>query len=117
MICLRAEGDLALVAGNNAVPLTEVIGYQDGKYSVAAAMIGDLVDSATTADHRYTPSNATREARKLDTQERYESWRKAYRDLKKHRPNRSDVWYAQQIAKLEIGRRHSADTIRKHMKG
>ena len=45
----------------------------------------------------------------------YESWQKAYRDLKKKRRNRSAVWYSRQIAKLEIGVGRNADTIRKHM--
>jgi hypothetical protein len=39
-------------------------------------MIRQLVDSATTADNRYTPTNARREVRKLDTQAMYESWQK-----------------------------------------
>ena len=79
-------------------------------------MIRQLVDSATTADPRHTPSNARREARKLDTQARHERWRKAYRDLKKKHPKMSDVWCSQQIAKGELGDGRSADTIRKHMK-
>jgi hypothetical protein len=80
-----------LVVGNGAVPLAELVGYRNCEYSVAAAMIRELVDSGTTTDHRYTPSNARREARKLDTQAMYEGWRKAYRDLKKQHRNMSGV--------------------------
>jgi hypothetical protein len=117
MLCLRAKGDLTLVAGNNGMPLPELVGFRDDEYSVDVAMVRQLVNSATTADPRYTPSNARREARKLDTQARYEGWRKAYRDLKKKQPRKmSDVWYSQQIAKREIADGRSADTIRKNMK-
>lgn len=116
MLCLRAKGDLTLVAGNNGMPLPELVGFRDDEYSVDVAMVRQLVNSATTADPRYTTSNARREARKLDTQARHERWRKAYRELKKRRPKMSDVWYSQQIAKGEIADGHSADTIRKHMK-
>jgi hypothetical protein len=116
MLCLRADGELALVAGNNELPLSEFIGYGNGKYSLDQAAIRRQVDSATTADSRYTPSNAKREARKLDTQAMYESWQREYRRLKKSRPKMSDVWYSQQIAKLDVADDHSADTIRKHMK-
>jgi len=116
MLSLRADGELALVAGNNAMPLTELIDYRNGEYSLHAVMIQQLVDSATTADNRYTPSNAKREARKLDTQAVYESWRKAYRGLKKTRRGMSDVWYSQQIAKTDIANGRDAETIRKHMK-
>ena len=96
--------------------MPELVGFHDGKYSVDGGLIRQLVDSATTPDPRHTPSNARREARKLDTQARYERWRKAYRGLKKKHPEMSDVWYAQQIAKAEIGHGRSAETIRKHMK-
>jgi hypothetical protein len=116
MLSLRVDGELALVAGNNAVPLAELVSYRQGAYSVAVAMIRQLIDSATAADPRYTPSDATREARKLNTQAMYEDWRKAYRDLKKQRPNMSGVWYSKQIAKQDIAAGRSAETIRKHMR-
>lgn len=116
MICLEASGTLDLVAGSNKVPLVEFIGFHDGRYSVNAEQVRRLADAATTADERYTPSNARREARKLDTQATHESWRKAYRQKKKERPGMSDSWYAQQIAKMDIGEGRSADTIRKQMK-
>lgn len=116
MLCVEANGTLALVAGNNAVPLAEFIEFGEGKYSLNENMVSRFVDAATTADERYTPSNARREARKLDTQAMYESWRKAYRVLQKKRRNMSDVWYSQQIAKMDIARGKSAETIRKNMK-
>jgi len=116
MLCLKTDGGLALVAGNNALPLSEFIDYGNGKYSLDQAAICQQVDSATMADSRYTPSNAKREARKLDTQAMYEGWQKEYRRLKKSRPKMSDVWYSQQIAKLDVADDRSADTIRKHMK-
>lgn len=115
MLCLRADGDLALVAGNNTVPLVELVGFRNGEYTVDAAMIRQLIDFATTADPRHMPSNAKREARKLNTQAMYESWQNEYRNLKKRRRNMSDVWYSQQIAKLEIAASRDAETIRKHM--
>jgi hypothetical protein len=83
---------------------------------VDAVTVRQLVDAATATDPRYTPSNARREARKLDTLAMYEEWRKAYRALKKQRPNMSDVWYSRQVAKSEVGCGRSADTIRKHIK-
>jgi hypothetical protein len=116
MLSLRGDGELALVAANNAVPLAEFVGYRDGEYSVDGATIRQLVDFATAANPRYAPSNARREARKLDTQAMYEAWRKAYRDLKKKRRNMTDVWYSQQIAKQGIAAGKRAETIRKHMK-
>jgi hypothetical protein len=116
MLCLEADGVLSLVAGNNRLPLVELIEYHDGAYSLDDAMIRQLADTATTADNRYTPSNAKREARKLDTQALHGSWQKEYRALKKRHRGMSDVWYSQQIAKMEIANGRSAETIRKNMK-
>lgn len=115
-VCLRARGTLELVAGNSALPLVELARSSAEGYSVDAEVVRRLVDAATTGDARYTPSNARREARKLDTQALYESWRKEYRALKQRRPGMSDVWYSQQIAGKDIGQSRNAETIRKHMK-
>jgi hypothetical protein len=65
---------------------------------------------------RSTPNNARREARKLNTQSMYESWQREHRRLVKSRPNMSAVWYSQQIAKMDIAKESSPETIRKHMK-
>ena len=116
MLCLQVNGALVLVAGSNMVPLAELIEYHDGEYMIDGAMIRLLVDAATTADNRYTPSNAKREARKLDTQAMYEGWRKAYRNLKKTRPNMSGIWFSRKIAKMDIAHGRNAETIRKQMK-
>jgi hypothetical protein len=116
MVCLKADGALELVAGERAVPLAEFVRFGAQGYCVDCEAVRQLVDAATTGDPRHTPSNARREARKLDTQALHESWRKEYRALKQRRPGMSDVWYSQQLAKLKIAHGRSAETIRKHMK-
>ncbi len=116
MLCLRTHEDVTLVAADTAVRLADLVDFDHGAYALDTDAIRQLVDSATTADPRYTPNKTRREARKLDTQARYKSWRESYRTLKKRRPNMSDVWYAQQIAGQEVAAGFKADTIRKHMK-
>jgi len=116
MVCLRAVGELELVAGQNAVPLTELVRFGAEGYSVDCEAIRQLVDAATTADNRYTPTNARRESRKLDTQAMYKSWQKEFRRLKNSRPEMSDVWHARHIAGQDMAKGSSVDTIRKHMK-
>jgi len=116
IVCLRANGELELVAGGNTLALAELVRFQNERYSVDAQAIHQLVDIANTGDNRYTPSNARQEARKLETKELHESWRKAYKEMKRRRPEMSDVWCSQQIAKQPISAGRSAETIRKHMK-
>ena len=57
MLCLQVNAPLTLVAGNNGLPLADFIGYANGAYSLDAVMVRQLVDNATTADARNTPSD------------------------------------------------------------
>lgn len=116
MLGLKCDGELRLVAGAGELPLADCVTFDGNAYSLAGATIRLLVDAATTADKRYNPSNAKREARKLDTQAMYAEWQKAYRELKKKRKDMPDTWYAQQIAKQSVAKGRNADTIKKHMK-
>ena len=115
MLCLRTYEDVALTAGDAAVPLADLVDFGHGAYALDIDAIRRLVDSATTADPHYTPSTTRREARKLDTQALHERWRKAHRGMRKRRPNMSKGWYAEQIAKKNIAAGRSAATIRKHL--
>jgi len=115
MLCLQVDDFCMLTAGGNALPLADLVEFDADVYSLNDEMIRKMVDAGNTADNRYTPSNAKREARKLDTQAMYESWQKEYRKLKKARPNMSDVWYSKQIAKMDIAKGKDSETIRKQM--
>jgi hypothetical protein len=116
MLCLQADGALNVVAGRSAWPLADLIVFDQGAYSIAGDRVRQLIDATDAADPRYTPSTTRREARKLDTRARHESWQKAYRRLKKKHPKKSDVWCAQQIAKMAIAAGSALGTIRKNMK-
>lgn len=115
MLGLRVQDQLALLVGTNAMPLADVVGFENGGFTLDHAVIHQMVDAATTSDPRHTPSTAKREAGKLDTQARYASWQKAYKAFRKKRPNESDVWYSQQIAKTPIAQGRDASTIKKNM--
>ena len=116
MLCLQAGGELTLIVGDNKMPLAELVEFHDGRYSIDGAMARRMVDAATTADDRYTPSVHKREAGKLKTQAKYESWKQAYRKLKKSHPAMSDVMCSRKIAKMDIAQGCDPETIRKHMK-
>jgi hypothetical protein len=116
MLYLRIHGPLALVVGADAMPLADVIGFENGSFTLDQAVIRQMVDAATTTDPRHTPSAAKREARKIDTQAMYGTWQKAYRALLKKSPGKSDVWYSQQIAKADKVHVRDPSTIKKHMK-
>ena len=116
MLFLRTEGKLTLVAGSGTLALVEVLRFRKGGYGLEETLVRQLVDASTTGDARYTPRQARREARKLETRERDRILQKAYRKLKRERPNMSDVWHARQIAKRDIAGGLSPETIRKRMK-
>lgn len=115
MLSLRPAPSPELVAGNAAMPLPELFEFRRGVFSLNAAAVSRLVDSSTTGDARYTPNNARREARKLDTQALHRQWQTAYRALKRRHPDKSDSWCASRIAEKDASRR-SAGTVRKNMK-
>jgi hypothetical protein len=116
MLCLQADGALNVVAGDGVAPLSDLIGFDQRKYSIDGVRVRQLIDAATTVDPRYTPSNARREVRKLATKSKHESWQREYLKLKKKNPKKSDVWCSQQIAKMDIAGGSAAGTIRKNMK-
>lgn len=114
-----AIGDsVSLQIAGHEIPLAEVLTLDGGNLTLDTDELLRLVDQPAmpAGDCGYTPSTARREARKLDTQEMYEGWRKAYRDLRKHKPGMSDMWYSRQIEKMPIANRRDSETIRKHMK-
>ena len=116
MLCLRTDGELGLVAGEGAVALAEVVDFNRGHYGLKATEIHRLVDASLTANPRYTPTQARREARKQATVARDQALQKAYRKLKRRRPGRTDTWYSLQIAKMDIAGDLNPETIRKRMK-
>jgi hypothetical protein len=116
MLCLRSGREMMLLAGTSKLPLVEVITFAEGRFELDGDIVEQLVNNSTTSDERYTSSNAKREAGKLVTQARRESWKKEYRRLKKLRPDMSDAWIAIQISKMDIAEGRSSETIRKNMK-
>lgn len=79
-------------------------------------LVGQRVVDFSVPNSRYTRNTVRREARKLNTAAMYAQWQKEYRALQKKRPNMTDVWYSQQIAKLKMAQGREAETIRKNMK-
>lgn len=116
LLCLRSERELLLVAGTSELPLAEALNFADERFGLDVKIVQQLINNSTTSDARYTPSNAKREARKLETNARNERWRKEYRKRKKDHPDKSDAWCAIQISKSDIAEGKSSETIRKNMK-
>ncbi len=116
MLCLKLEEELALVAGDAApIPLEELIRFEVGAFGLDQKMILRMIDSSTTSDSSYTSSTVRREAGKLNTEERYEAWRKEQRRFMKEKPNATVSWCAKQIAEMEIGKDHEPEAIRRKL--
>lgn len=106
---------VSLKASGHFLPLNEIVYFENNELQIDRKAIFNVVDRLPVKD-RYNPSIARRESRKLDTQEMYKSWQKEYKKLKRKRPTMSDVWYSQQIAKMDIAQGRNAETIRKEIK-
>lgn len=115
MLALRLQHELALTAGNSAIPLADLANFEDGSFAVDAVMVRQMVDTAPPADPRHTPTIAKREVRKADTQTKYADWQKAYRKLLKAKPGNTENWYAKQIEKTPAAQGRNYSTIKKHM--
>jgi hypothetical protein len=116
MLCLSVAGGSDLVAGDGVLPLSAAVAFRDGKFALDGEMVRQLVDAARTADPRYTPTVVRREARKLETQGMYATWRAEYRRLKQERPNMSDTACARHIENRGLAFGRSRETVRKRMK-
>lgn len=108
--------DLSLEINQHAVPVDEVLFFDDKKLVIDRYKIDELLNSeASSKSKKYTPSISKREARKLATQVMYQDWKDAYLSLIDEHPNKTDRWYATKIAKMEIAKNKDAETIRKNM--
>ena len=116
VVGLRMEEELKLVAGSSELPFSEVLRFREDRYGLKEMLIHDWMERATDEDAPYSASRIRNEARKLDTRKRDRVWQKAYRSLKRERPDRPDIWYARQIARSGLGSGLSPETIRKRMK-
>jgi hypothetical protein len=116
LLALRTSATLELVAGTASIPLADAFTFLNGNYGVDRTIVQQLVDRSTSGDPQYTPSTLRRETRKLETNELHEEWRRLHRELIEQRPGMSKVWYSQQVAKRQAGKKRSAQTIRKHLR-
>lgn len=116
-VTLVIENGVSLKVAAHETLLTDVLTLNKSVLTLDKAELLRLVNKpAVSSTPGYKPSSVLRESRKLLTQQRYAAWRKAYRELKCKRPDMSDIWYSQQIAKSDVAYGRDADTIRKHMK-
>jgi hypothetical protein len=115
MLALRLQHDLALTAGNSTIPLADLVSFEDGSFTVDAALVRQMVDTSPPADALHTPTIAKREVRKADTQANYAVWQKEYRKLRKAKPGNTENWYAKQIEKTPAAQGRNYSTIKKNM--
>lgn len=115
---LESTEPVSLKTLGHSLPLIEAVYFQGKKLQIDTKAIFKMVDRpvASETHGKYQPSNARREARKKDTQDRYKKWNKIYRDLKRKNPEKSDNWCALQIFNMQTKKLYKQETIRKNMK-
>lgn len=115
MLSLRLKRELRLAAGSSELNFSSILRFRDGSYGLEESVVHRWLDAATE-ESAITATQVRYESRKLDTRKKNLLLQKVYRALKRERPGMSDVWYARQIAKSDLGGGLSPDTIRKRMK-
>lgn len=114
----HSDEPVRLTISGSALPLTEIVFLEDGRLQIDQVAIAHIVGQAhaPTRSGRRKPSTARRDARKLDTAARHQSWRKEARELRRAHRDKSERWIAQRIAKLPIADGASWETIRKNIR-
>lgn len=117
-VTLIFDSGVALVVAGHRVSLADVLTLSCGTLAVDRSELARCVDNPAgePGSHRYSPSTVRREARKLDTRQRYEVWQKEARRLRAESPKASKRWISQQIAKKPMAGGATAETIRKHIR-
>ncbi len=116
-LVLNVENGVFIEVAGHDVALGDVLSLKNGTLTVDRDELLRLVDKPLAEGVSAGKTSTTRnESRKQASQKRYAAWKKAYKELKRKRSNMSDVWYSQQIEKMDIAENRDAETIRKHMK-
>jgi len=111
------QAPLALEVNQQQVPVAELLFVGGDGITLDWPRIQHLLfTDAGAAGTHYSPNADRREARKLDTQAMYQEWRDAYADLVKEHPGKGKKWCSQKIARMPVGRRRDAESIRKQLK-
>lgn len=109
---------LRLEIAGHFVALGDMLFFDGGELVFDVDRIKSLLSSnPANVGKAYTPNTNKQEARKAATQAMYQNWCDEYQALFRKHPDKTDVWFSTQIAKLPIAHNKSAETIRKHMKG
>ncbi|NMM29172.1 MAG: hypothetical protein HHJ12_18325 [Glaciimonas sp.] len=116
---LVIDSGISLQVAGHGIPLMEILKFDNGAFSANKDELLRLASKpkAQPVAQGSAPDTLRREVGKLKTQKQYANWQQAYKELKQKPQNKSksDVWFSQQIAKLEIANGCDSETIRKHM--
>jgi len=108
---------LSLELNNHALPVDDVLFFEDEKLMIDHHAINDLLNrESITQSKIYTPSTDTRENKKLETLAMYQNWNDEYLRLKKQFANQSKSWCSTRISKMAIAQDRDAGTIRRNLK-
>jgi len=108
---------LTLEINRHAVPVMELLYFEQGVLTIDQSRIDELVNAASKDTGKaYIPDVSKQEARKLATQAMYQDWNDEYIRLKQKHPDKRDTWCSMQIAKMAIAQGKDSETIRKNMK-
>ena len=108
--------DLSLVINQHAVPIEDVLYFENEQLFIDHDCIDDLLNRPPLQQGKtYTAATNKRDARKLETLAMHQDWKDEYLKIKKSHPNKSKAWCSTQLAKMDIAKGKDSETIRKNM--
>ncbi len=110
------KSPLTLEVGDHHLSLDEVLYFENDTLKIDQQSIKRLIDKAPRSDgKKYVSSTKKQEARKRNTEAKYQDWRDEYRKLRRQYPDHSDSWIARKISNMKIAKGLSSEHIRKKM--
>jgi hypothetical protein len=107
---------LVLEVNQHPLPLNELLFVENGTVALDTPRIrACLAQDKQATGKVYQPNTDRREARRQGTQAMYQDWRDTYEQLLREHPGKSKSWYAQKIARMDVGQGKNSETIRKRL--
>lgn len=103
---------LSIELNNAQILVDELLFFNGDELAIDKTRINELLNAKTkTPTKAYQPSTTRREKRRSETAVMHQNWQDQYEYLKQRHPDKSKIWIAGKIAKMDVALGRSLGTI------